>query len=164
MKYVFISQNIVFSFLLSLSLLIVACGAASADSTLGTRSAFTIEETPVAAIEQALIDSDIAETLQETKQQAQVCPNVETALLQLIESIETDVTTQSPQLNIQEDRVQVILVLESEDTSFLQDYAIETGTQSGNEIQAFIAISQICDLANDQQVQAIRVPASVISQ
>ncbi|NOK58988.1 MAG: hypothetical protein GFH25_541218n19 [Chloroflexi bacterium AL-N10] len=164
MKYVFISQNIVFSFLLSLSLLIVACGASAASVPVGDRAALAVEETPVASIGQAPIDPDIAKSAQEAKQQAQACPNVETALLQLIEATKTNTPTQLPQLTIQEDRVQVVLVLESEDTSFLENYEVEVGTQSGNEVQAFVTITHICDLANDQQIQAIRVPATVLSQ
>lgn len=164
MKHMFIVKNITWSFLLSLSLLMVACGASAANTSVENYSAFAVEETPVASIDQAPINPDITKSSEETKQQAQACPNVETALLQLIGATETDTPVQLPQLTIQEDQVQVVLVLESEDTSFLEDYEVEVGTQLGNEVQAFVTITHICDLANDQQVQAIRVPATVISR
>ncbi|MEM8533085.1 MAG: hypothetical protein AAGF95_19725, partial [Chloroflexota bacterium] len=164
MKHVFRAKNITWSLLLSLSLLVVACGGSAASAPVGDRSAFAVENTPVTSIDQAPINPDIAASAEEAKQQAQACPNVETALLQLIGATESDSSTQHSQLTIQEDQVQVVLVLESEDTSFLENYDVEVGTQSGTEVQAFVTITQICDLANDLQVQAIRVPATAISQ
>ncbi|MEM8534460.1 MAG: hypothetical protein AAGF95_26685, partial [Chloroflexota bacterium] len=112
MKHVFRAKNITWSLLLSLSLLVVACGGSAASAPVENRSAFAVENTPVTSIDQAPIDPDIAESAEGTKQQAQACPNVETALLQLIGATESDSSTQHSQLTIQEDQVQVVLVLE----------------------------------------------------
>ncbi len=64
------------------------------------------------------------------------------------------------EMNVKENKVQVVIVLNSQDTAFLQDYEIELGTQAGDEIQAYVALSQLCELSNRDEVLAIRLPAA----
>lgn len=62
-------------------------------------------------------------------------------------------------LRTKERKVQVLLLLASEETSFLQDFGAEVGTQVGNEVQAFMPIDQLCQLANHDTVLAVRPAA-----
>jgi hypothetical protein len=67
-------------------------------------------------------------------------------------------------LKVKEDKVHVLLVLAREDTRFLQAFGVEIGKQSGMQVQAFVPIDHLCDLAKSPEVLAIRLPAEAIPQ
>jgi hypothetical protein len=90
------------------------------------------------------------------------CPGLDSLLLQIVQSSDPLDSAEQLHLNVKEDKVQVLLVLDREDVGFLQDFEVEIGTQSGTEVQAFVPISQLCDLANTDEVLAIRVPAQAV--
>jgi len=89
----------------------------------------------------------------------ETCPDLESALFQIAQA--PDPLSQAKQLRLQikGDKIQVLLILEREDTSVPQNFEIEIGTRSGTQVQAFVPISQLCDLANTKEVVAIRLPA-----
>ena len=60
--------------------------------------------------------------------------------------------------------MQVLLVLVSEDTRFLHDFRVDVDMQSGVQVQAYVPIERLCDLANTGDVLAIRLPALVVPQ
>lgn len=62
------------------------------------------------------------------------------------------------------DSVQVLLVLESDDTDFLEDFGAEPGTQVGSEVQAFVPFDQLCDLSQADPVLAIRPAAQAATE
>jgi hypothetical protein len=84
------------------------------------------------------------------------CPNLDSQLYQLTQS--DDASTLAAQMGwkIKDDKVQVVFLLENEDSGFLLAYDVEIGTQSGNQVQAYAAVDQLCDLANLEAILAIR--------
>lgn len=92
------------------------------------------------------------------------CPDLESQLFQLTQASDPLELAAQLQLKVKGDKILVLLVLDSERTAFLQDFGVEIDRQSGNEVQAFVPINKLCDLANTDEVLAIRLPAQAISQ
>jgi len=90
------------------------------------------------------------------------CPKLDSQLNQVVASADPLSTAASLNLRLKDGKVQVNLVLASEDASFLKDFGGEPGSQAGREIQAFVPIDQLCAIANLEQVLAIRIPAEAI--
>ena len=67
-------------------------------------------------------------------------------------------------LTVQDDKIQVVLLLNQADTSFLQPFGVEIGTQAEMRVQAFVPPGRLCDLARSGKVLAINLPAQGISQ
>jgi len=94
----------------------------------------------------------------ETKSAA--CPKLDSQLNQVLASADPLNTAQQMELSLKENRIQVLIVLSSPNTDFLQDYELEPGVQSGNELQTYIALSQLCELSSRDEILAIRLPAA----
>jgi len=92
------------------------------------------------------------------------CPDLDSLLFQITRAPDPLALAEQSQLKVKEDKVQVLLILDCEDTDFLQDFEVEMGTQSGTQVQAFVPVNQLCDLANTDKVLAIRLPAQAIPQ
>jgi hypothetical protein len=67
-------------------------------------------------------------------------------------------------LRVKDDKIQVLLILDGEDTAFLESVAVELGTQLGNMVQALVPIDRLCEIATLDAVLAIRVPERAIPQ
>jgi hypothetical protein len=92
------------------------------------------------------------------------CPDLDSSLFQIIQAPDPLDAAEQLQLQVRGDKVKVLLILDREDTGFLRDFGVEIGTQSGTQVQAFVPINQLCDLANTDEVLAIRPPAQAASQ
>ncbi len=92
------------------------------------------------------------------------CPGVESQLGQIIQAPNPLETAKQLGVRTQGDKVQVLLVLNSDDTKFLQDFEAEVGTQSGTPVQAFVPLSRLCELASTDNVLAIRLPSQAVVQ
>lgn len=92
------------------------------------------------------------------------CPGLDSQLFQITQAPDPLNLAEQLQFKVREGKVQVLLILDDEGTDFLSDFEVEMGTQSGTQVQAFVPISQLCDLANTDKVLAIRPLAQVISQ
>lgn len=92
------------------------------------------------------------------------CPDLESTLFQVAQSPHPLKLAEQLHLKIKDDKVQVLLILASEDISFLQNFEVELGTQVGVQVQAFVPIDQLCNLANAAEVLAIRLPAMAVPQ
>ena len=90
------------------------------------------------------------------------CPKLDSQLNQLVQSADPLSMAKQLNLTVKQDKVQVLLVLASEDKAFLDDFTVEVGSQAGRQVQVFVAINQICDLASTDEVLAIRLPDQVI--
>jgi hypothetical protein len=89
------------------------------------------------------------------------CPKLVEPLKQLVQSSDPQEAAKALSLPLKDGKVQVVLVLTSEKTDFLKDFEVEIGSQAGNQVQAYVAIAQLCQLAQREQVQAIRIPGQV---
>jgi hypothetical protein len=93
------------------------------------------------------------------------CAGLDSALSQIVASSNPADTAKQMQIPVKEgDKIQVVLTLEGPDTTFLPAYGAEIGSQSGNNVQVYVPIARLCELANTQQVLAINLPASAVTQ
>lgn len=84
------------------------------------------------------------------------CPGLDSQLYQLIQTENPISTASQIGLFVKDEKIQVLFVLESEDTSFLLEYAVDLGTQSGQQVQGYAPFDRLCELANLDAVLAIR--------
>ncbi len=92
------------------------------------------------------------------------CPDLDSLLFQITQSATPLEMAEQLQLTAKEGKIQVVLVLDGQDTSFLQSYQAEISSQSGTQVQAFVPVAQLCNLANAANVLAVRPPARPIQQ
>ena len=92
------------------------------------------------------------------------CPGLNSLLLQIVHAPNPLEQAKRSRLNVKENKVHVLLVLDREDTRFLQAYGVEIGKRSGTQVQAFVPIDHLCDLSKTAEVLAIRLPAEAIPQ
>ena len=88
-----------------------------------------------------------------------LCRDLRSPLLQVVEAADPAQEAKTLGLKVREDRVQVTLILTDKDSAFLRALAVDVGKQAGNQVQAYVPISQLCELAADKRIQAI-YPAS----
>ncbi len=94
-----------------------------------------------------------------TTEKNTTCPDLDSMLFQLTQSETPLETAEKLGLNLQDEKVQALLMLESENTVLPEQFDLEIGTRSGAQVQAFVPIDQLCDLANTPEVIAIKTPA-----
>jgi len=133
------------------------------------------EQTPGQALEQNVPTTPEFETMEiepdlqaapgdlQSREQSD-CPGLDSLLFQITQAPDPLEMAEQLQLKVKEDKIQVLLILDHEDTGFLQDFGVEVGAQSGTKVQAFVPINQLCDLANTDEVLAIRPPAQAVPQ
>ena len=90
------------------------------------------------------------------------CPALDSQLYQLSRMEDAPGKADQLDLRVKGNKVQVLIILENEDSAFLLDYDTEVGTQSGKQVQAYVPFDQLCKLANDKSVLAIRPAAQAI--
>ena len=117
---------------------------------------------PTQELEVVDVNSDQMPPLDPTKWTAKDCPNLQSQLQQVIQSSNPVETAKLLGLRVQEDRVLVLVVLKDEDARFLEDFDIEPGKLSGTQVQAFVPFSRLCELANTDNVIAIRLPDQAV--
>jgi hypothetical protein len=92
------------------------------------------------------------------------CPQLESVLQQLIHAEDADAFANQRGLLVRDGRVQVILVLAGDDADFLRQYDTEPGTRWDEQMQTWVPIDRLCDLANAEGVLAVRVPSQALPQ
>ena len=156
--------------LLLLSLLAcAACGAQPGAQPLsepGQSPGSVVEqfEPPTPVLESTTVELDQVSPRELDKRLKEECPNVDSALLPLIRATDYVEWSESSDIKVKGDKVQVLLVLAKEDIGFLHDFEVEVGTQQGIKVQAYVPIDRLCDLAKDEGVLAIRLPGQAVAQ
>jgi hypothetical protein len=84
------------------------------------------------------------------------CPGLDSQLYQLIQTENPISTASQIGMFVKDEKIQVLFVLESEDTSFLLEYDVDLGTQSGQQVQGYAPFYRLCELANLDAVLAVR--------
>lgn len=92
------------------------------------------------------------------------CPDLDSQLFRLTQVSNPIRLAEQLGFRVTDGRVQVLLILAREDTEFLRDWGVEPGTQSGTQVQAFVRVDQLCDLANTDAVLAIRPAVQAVLQ
>lgn len=90
------------------------------------------------------------------------CPKLDSQLNQVVTSSDPLSAAAGLNLRLNDGKVQVLLVLASDEASFLNDFGVEPGSQSGQELQVFIPVDQLCEIAKLNEVLAIRIPNEAI--
>lgn len=149
--------------------LATACGPASEPSSAtapeqAPGGLLLQDAPPTPALEAVEIKTDQISPLDLKQLTVQGCPKVESQLGQITQAASPLETARQLGLRVQGDKVQVLLVLNDEDVTFLQDFEVEIGKQSGTQVQAFVPLSRVCELASTDQVLAIRLPDQAVVQ
>lgn len=105
-------------------------------------------------------DSQIIE-IPITKQSA--CSNLDSQLYEVTQADQPAKLAEAKGLRVINNKVQVLIVMAGEDTAFLSEYDVDLGTQSGNQVQALVPFNNLCELANLDAVQAIRIPSQLVN-
>ncbi|MFO7742595.1 MAG: hypothetical protein R6X31_09815 [Anaerolineae bacterium] len=92
------------------------------------------------------------------------CPALDSQLFDLTQVDDPAQLAEELGFRVRDGKVQVLLVLTSEDTGFLEEYGVELGTQSGCQVQAFVPFDQLCELAKTDPVLAVRPAAQAFPQ
>jgi hypothetical protein len=119
---------------------------------------------PTPEFETVEIDTDQISPLDLGQQSLKGCPKVESQLGQIIQNPNPLETARQLGFRVQGDKIQVLLVLDSENVTFLQDFGVEIGKQAGTQVQAFVPLSRVCELASTDNVLAIRLPGQGVAQ
>jgi hypothetical protein len=90
------------------------------------------------------------------------CSALDSRLYQLTLAENPLINAEKLGFTINNGKVQVMFVLVSEEAGFLLDYGVEIGKQSGNRVQGFAPIDQLCGLAESETVLAIRPAAQAV--
>jgi hypothetical protein len=114
------------------------------------------EAPPTGTLEVIQVDLDAIEVAPSIRAADVRCEKLESPLPQIVESADPADTARSLGLRVRQNRVQVALVLNGPSTDFLEQAGIDVAPISGAEMQAFVPIPQLCELAADQRVLAIR--------
>lgn len=170
--YTYYSRSIVIVFWLVLTALVAlatACSPASEPSSpISPQQApgglLEQDAPPTPELETIEVDLDQAPPLDLKRQTLEGCPGVESQLAQIIQGSNPLERARQLGIRVQGDKVQVLLVLSSEDVAFLQDFGVEIGTQAGTQVQAFVPLSRVCELASTENVLAIRLLGQAVIQ
>lgn len=92
------------------------------------------------------------------------CPGVESALMGFLEEEDPVEAARRAGFPTRGGRIQVLLELAGEETAFLEEHELEVGTQVGSRAQAFIEPEAICELAADERVRTVQLPALAAPQ
>jgi len=108
------------------------------------------------------IDIDQAPPLDLNKFKAADCPKVESPLSQIVQGPNPAETAKQLGARVEGAKIQVLVVLKDENARFLEDYEVEVGKQLGTQVQAFVPLSRLCELASSDSVLAIRLPDQAV--
>jgi hypothetical protein len=119
---------------------------------------------PMPPLDVMTVDLD-ANVSQETERSPLMeCARLDGVLLSIIAASDPLEMAQALHLRVQGEKIQVMLVLDGADFFFLQEFEVEIGKRSGDQIQAFVPVARLCDLANDERVLAVYPPNQAIIQ
>jgi hypothetical protein len=119
---------------------------------------------PTPSFDVLTVDLDTAPSLAIEQREMEKCPALDSTLQQIVHAANPLDLAESLQVTTQGDKIQVLLILHDSDPRFLQSFGAEVETQSGKQVQAFVPISSLCDLANTRQVVSIQLPGQAITQ
>ena len=155
-----LSKFIVVAGLLCLTALIGACVAAPSPSGPPDAAAQDAPPTPEFSTTQVSGELQVSPEAAATGD----CPGLDSTLAGVVASPDPLAQARQSLLTVKDGKIQVVLMLSQGDTSFLKDYDVEVGTQSGAQVQVFVAPDRLCDLAKSDEVVAINLPAQAVMQ
>jgi len=119
---------------------------------------------PTPPMDVITVDLD-ANVSQETERSPLMeCARLDGVLLSVMAASDPLEMAKALRMQVQGDKIQVMLVLDGVDASFLREFEVEIGKQSGDQVQAFVPLARLCDLANDERILAMYPPNQAIIQ
>jgi hypothetical protein len=135
------------------------------------RAPLDLVQTPLAQDAPALppmdvitVDLDVGVTQETLRSPLMECGKLDGILLSVLEAADPLDTARALKMQVSGNKIQVMLVLDGAPTSFLRDFEAEVGKQSGDQVQAYVPIARLCDLANDERILAIYPPNQAVIQ
>jgi hypothetical protein len=92
------------------------------------------------------------------------CPGVESLLHQALNSNQPLQVLEDLGYSVKEDKIQIVLTLTGENLSFLDQWDVEVGSQSGLQVQVFARAEDICEIARSDSVSFVRLPSLAVPQ
>jgi cell division protein FtsL len=123
----------------------------------------TIIVLPITKNQEEISTEIVPKEISESKKESE-CPKIDSVLNELLTSDNPLTFAEKHGLRIVDGRVQVMLTLTDEDTTFTTELDFIESIRSGEVIQGFVRIEQLCELANATEVTYIRVPSYAIQQ
>jgi hypothetical protein len=119
---------------------------------------------PTQPLESIEVDSNQMPPIHLDNLSTQDCPKIESPLDQIMRSEAPLETAQKLGFRVEGSKLQVIVILRDEKSGFLAQFGAEVGKQSGTQVQAFVPLPRLCELARTDNVLAIRLPAQAVAQ
>jgi len=113
------------------------------------------EAPPTRTLEVVDVEADAVELAPRIRAAGDRCSDLSGPLLQIIVATDPAREAKALGLNVLDDSVQVELVLDRQDTTFLRKAGVEIGKQAGQQVQAYVPIARLCELAADERVLAL---------
>jgi hypothetical protein len=92
------------------------------------------------------------------------CPTLDAMLIPVVDAPDPLEVAKALDMQVRGDKIQIVVVLDDSDTAFLKEFDAEIGTRSGDEIQAFVPVDRLCDLANHERILALYPPYQGVIQ
>ena len=106
------------------------------------------------------VNSEFKGTL--PKPEEQECPQLDSQLYQLMKSENPLNEAKELGFTVKDNKIQVLLILENEETVVPAGFNLDVGKRSGDQVQVFAPIDVLCFLANTDEVLAIYTFNNVI--
>lgn len=114
---------------------------------------------PTGTAEIIKVDLNAIEPDPKNREAVELCQELRGPLLQVVGAEKPVQEAQALGLNVRKGQVQVMMILEGTDSAFLYQTGIEVDKQADEQVQAFVPIARLCELARHKRVLAI-YPAS----
>jgi hypothetical protein len=105
---------------------------------------------------------DLTEEEQTGGKKNQDCPQLDSRLYELSLMESPLPTAEQWGFRVKDGKVFVLLVLTDEKTQIPEGFDLEVGTRSGSQVQVFAPLTELCDLANSDEVIAVRQPSEPV--
>jgi hypothetical protein len=114
------------------------------------------EAPPTRTLEVIDVEAATVELVPRVRSATEQCPELPALLLQVISSRDPAREAQALGLNVLDDSVQVELILDRQEITFLQQAGVKVGKQVDRKVQAYVPLARLCELAADERVESLR--------
>ena len=150
--------------LLGLTLAVLALLAAACSPARAPSSTTAPEQAPGGLLPQDAPPTPSGKTIKVPDQAAlptierasqENCPGVDSQLYQITQAPDPKEAARQSMVEFKDNRIQVLLILADQEMAFLEDYDVQTGSQYGDRVQAFVPVDRLCELASTDRVLSI---------
>ena len=92
------------------------------------------------------------------------CPALDGMLASVFDAPNPIEMAETLQIQMRGYKIQVVLVVDGSDRAFLDNYEVEITKQFGDQIQAFVPIARLCEVAGDERILSMYPPSLAVPQ